>query len=35
MEREVRRFGERMAERLGGGVRLVYSDEIADSEAFA
>ena len=35
MEREVRGFGERMAERLGGGVRLVYSDEIADSEAHA
>ena len=35
MEREVRGFGERMADRLGGGVRLVYSDEIADSEAHA
>lgn len=35
MEREVRGFGERMANRLGGGVRLVYSDEIADSEAHA
>ncbi len=35
MEREVRGFGERMADRLGGGGRLVYSDEIADSEAHA
>ena len=35
MEREVRGFGERMADRFGGGVRLVYSDEIADSEAHA
>lgn len=33
MQREVRAFGERMAERLGGGIRFVYSREIPESEA--
>ena len=33
LQREVRKFGERMAERLGGGIRFVYSRDIPESEA--
>lgn len=33
LQREVRKFGERMAERLGGGIRFVYARDIPESEA--